>query len=87
MERIVQYLDDLEDLVYAVALIAERLRRALRSMVTAFLALGMLAVGFLLALSQPPLALATIALLMVTALYRAAVGNTRRRPQDTIPGT
>lgn len=87
MERIVQYLDDLEDLVYAVALIAERLRRALRRIATAFLALGMLAVGFLLALSQPPLALATVALLMVAALYRAAVGNARRSTQGTIPGT
>ena len=87
MERIVQYLDDLEDLVYAVALTAERLRRALRRVVTAFLALGMLALGLLLALSQPPLAVAAVSLLMVTALYRAAVGNTRGDTQGSIPGT
>jgi hypothetical protein len=87
MERIAQYLDDLEDLVYAVALIAERLRRAVRRIVAGFLALAMLALGFLLALSQPPLALAAVSLLMVTALYRAAVGNARGNPRGTIPGT
>jgi uncharacterized membrane protein YgaE (UPF0421/DUF939 family) len=87
MERIAQYLDDLEDLVYAVALVAERLRRAVRRIVAVFLALAMLALGFLLALSQPPLALAAVSLLMVTALYRAAVGNARGNSRGTIPGT
>lgn len=86
MERIVQYLDDLEDTIYAVVLIAERLRRVIRRVVTAVLALGMLALGFLLALTQPPLALAAVSLLMVTALYRAAVGIARRNTQGTIPG-
>jgi len=87
MERIAQYLDDLEDLVCAVVLITERLRRAIRRIVTACLALGMLALGFLLAVSQPPLALAAVSLLMVTALYRAAVGNARGSARGTIPGT
>ena len=87
MERIVQYLDDLEDLIYAVALIAERLRRVLRKIVIVLLAAGTLAFGFLLALTQPPLALAAVALLMVTALYRAAVGNARGGARGTIAGT
>lgn len=87
MERIVQYLDDVEDLICAVALIAERLRRAVRRIVTVLFALGMLALGFFLALSQPPLALAGVSLLMVTALYRAAVGNTRGNAPGSIPGT
>jgi hypothetical protein len=87
MERIAQYLDDLEDLIYAVALTAERVRRVFRKLVTVLLALGTLALGFLLALSQPPLALAAVALLMVTALYRAAVGNARGTARRTIAGT
>jgi hypothetical protein len=87
MERIAQYLDDLEDLIYAVALTAERVRRVFRKLVTVLLALGTLALGFLLALSQPPLALAAVALLMVTALYRAAVGNARGTAGRTIAGT
>lgn len=87
MERIAQYFDDLEDLVYAVALNAERLRRVFRKLVTVLLTLGTLVLGFLLALSQPPLALAAVALLMVTALYRAAVGNARGGARGTIAGT
>lgn len=77
MERIAQYLDDLEDLMYAVVLTGERLRRILRRLVAGCAALATLAVGFLLALSQPPLALALVAILMVTALYRAVVGIAR----------
>ena len=77
MELIAQYLDDLEDLVYALALTGERLRRVLRRIATGCVALCTLVLGFLLALSQPPLALALIAILMVTALYRAAVGIAR----------
>lgn len=77
MERILQYLDDLEDTVYAVALIGERLRRVLRLLVGGCLALATLALGFVLALTQLPLALALVSLLTVTALYRAAVSNVR----------
>jgi hypothetical protein len=77
MERIAQYLDDLEDIVYAVALVGERLRRVLQRIITGCVALCTLAFAFLLALSQPPLALALVAILMVTALYRAAVGIAR----------
>jgi hypothetical protein len=58
-----------------------------RRILTAVFALGMLALGFLLALSQPPLALAAVSLLMVSALYRAAVGIARGNTQGTIPGT
>lgn len=87
MERLAQYLDDIEDLVYAVALIAERLRRVVRKLVTVLLALATLTLGFLLAMAQPPLALAAVALLMVTALYRAAVGNARAGTQSTIART
>lgn len=77
MERIAQYLDELEDLVYAAALTGERLRRALTRILAGCMALCTLVLAFLLALSQPPLALALVAILMVTALYRAAVGIAR----------
>lgn len=86
MERIVQYLDDIEDLLYATALLAERLRRVLRVVAAAVVAFCTLAVGFLLALTQPPLALAMVSLLMVTALYRATVSNTRGGARGTIAG-
>lgn len=77
MERIAQYLDNLEDLVYALALIGERLRRVLQRILAGCFALCTMAAGFLLALTQPPLALALVAILIVTALYRAAVGVAR----------
>lgn len=80
MERIMQYLDDLEDLFYAVAFRLERLRRALRLVVLAILTIGLQAGTFLLALVQPPLALAVASLLSVGMLYRAAVYSPRRRP-------
>ncbi len=78
MECIMQYLDDLEDLFYAAAFRLERLRRAFRVIVLAILTIGLQAGTFLLALVQPPLALAVASLLSVGMLYRAAVYSPRR---------
>ena len=74
MERFLQYLDDLDDLVGAVWLVSERLRNILWLVV--FLSLGAIA-GYgsvTLALSEPPLALAIAVSLFVILLYRSVTG-------------
>lgn len=71
MERLLQYLDDIDDLVGLVGLLYERIRQLT-------LALGALAGTLLVALAamwlalvHPPLALATGTLLFVSLLYRS----------------
>ncbi len=75
MERFIQYLDDLEDLFFAFALNWERICRACRfsffisvSLIFQFLAIG-------LALSEPPLAVALLALLLVGLLHKVVLSN------------
>jgi hypothetical protein len=71
VERLLQYLDDLDDLYGMVGLILERLRRvaiAVFSFLT--LAIGALS-GIWLATLHAPIALATSILLFVTLLYRS----------------
>lgn len=71
MEILLQYLDDIDDLVGSIGLLSERLRLLA-------LALGALAANLLVALAamwfalvHPPLALATGTMLFVTLLYRS----------------
>jgi hypothetical protein len=71
MECLMQYLDDLEDFLYAVALAAWRIRRAAKMLALVAVSIALLVAIVLLALTQPPLALAVVALLFVTMLYRA----------------
>jgi hypothetical protein len=73
MERFVQYMDDVEDLIYAFALKWERIRRAFRF--TLFVASSVLLQIFaiFLALSTPPLAVAVAALLLVGLLHKAVI--------------
>lgn len=73
MELIVQYLDDLEDLIYAIALKWERIRGAVRFTLFIATSVSFQILGVFLALSIPPLAVATAALLLVGLLYRGAV--------------
>lgn len=75
MERFVQYLDDIEDLVYAVALLAERIRQAARFLAFLSASLCLQVLGILLALASPPLAVAAASLLLVGMLYRGVVYN------------
>ena len=80
MERILQYWDDLDDLVYAVLLTWESIRRLFRF--TLYLA-GLTAVqsvGIYFALTAPPLAIAIATLLVVTLLYRGVVYHSPRGP-------
>ena len=73
MERFVQWLDDIEDLVYAVLLTRETIRRRLKAMFYAIAALALLGASVLLALASPPIAEAAGSLSLVTILYRGAV--------------
>jgi len=70
MERLAQLLDDLDDLVSTILLLSERIRRYLLAAVTALLGLAIQTGGILLALSQPPLALAIALLMFVSLFYR-----------------
>ena len=71
MERVLQYLDDVDDLLGAFGLIAERLRNVL--WVATFLALGGIAAygAVILALAEPPLALAMAVMMFVILMYRS----------------
>ena len=71
MERLLQYLDDLDDLYGAAGLLLERLRNIAWLAATLVLISALLIGGILLALREPPLALATVILLFTTLLYRA----------------
>ncbi len=73
MEVIAQYLDDLEDLIYAIALKWERMRRTIRFALFVTTSVSLQVFGVLLALSYPPFAVAVAALLLVGMLYRGAV--------------
>lgn len=78
MECLMQYLDDLEDLIYAVALAAGRIWRAARSLFILVASIALLAAVLLLSLTQPPLGLAVLTILAVLLLYRAAVNQPRK---------
>lgn len=80
MERLLQYLDDLEDSFYALALLAERIRRAGKTMLILAMSLIVQMLGVALALSRPPLAIAAVSLMTVAMLYRSVTGPIR--PQE-----
>ncbi len=73
MERLIQYFDDLEDLIFAAPLVAEQLRRAVQRVLFLLVSIGLQGVGVILALKHPPLALAIVMLLLVGMLHRAVV--------------
>ncbi len=74
MECLIQYLDDLEDFVYAIALLAERIRRATQTIFIIAMSLVIQGLGIALALSRPPLAIAAVSLVTVGMLYRSVTG-------------
>lgn len=76
MECLLQYLDNLDDLVGACGLLWERARRLLLRLCSAFLLLAASVGGIGLALLHPPLALATSTVLFVILLYRAVTSPT-----------
>jgi hypothetical protein len=81
MERVLQYLDDLDDAFGMIGLIAERLRRLLFALFS-YLTLGIAALASIwLATLHPPIALATSILLFVLLLYRSVTSPTAARSQ------
>lgn len=70
MERFIQILDDLDDLIGAIGLIGERIRSLLLAISFTCVAISIQAGGVILALIHPPLALATAIIMFVTLLYR-----------------
>ena len=73
MERLIQYLDEIEDLFYVAPLIAEQLRRAIQRILFLLGSISLQIAGIILALKHPPLALAVATLLLVGLLFRAVV--------------
>jgi hypothetical protein len=70
LERLLLYLDDLDDLFGVLGLIAERLRRFARNLARILVLLSIAAGGMLAALREPPLGMAVVILLLVFLLYR-----------------
>lgn len=81
MEFLLQYLDDLDDFLGMLALIAERIRRAFRALILMSITAAIHLAGFMLAIAKPPLALAVVSLVSVGMLYRAVVTHSSK----TIP--
>ncbi len=71
MERLLQYLDDLDDLYGMAGLVLERLRRFSYALFSYLLIIIGGVAGMWLAMVHPPIALATSILLFVTLLYRS----------------
>lgn len=71
MERIVQLLDDIDDLVAMVGLLSERLRTIVLLLVSGLSMLTLLTGGIVLGLLHPPIALATALILFVSLLYHS----------------
>ncbi len=65
MERLIQYLDELDDLFYAVPLISEQVRRVLQRVLFLLGLISLQIVGVILALNHPLLALTVVSLLLV----------------------
>jgi len=73
MEILAQYLDDFEDLFYAVALLTEKIRNIVRFFLFMVTALTLQSLGVFVALASPPIAVAVASLLLVGMLYQGVV--------------
>ena len=73
MEVLVQYLDDLEDLIYAIVLLAEKIRNAVQFFLFMVASFSLQMCGVFIALVSPPMAVAVASLLLVGMLYRGVV--------------
>jgi len=74
MESVLQYWDDLDDLIGAARLVAERARRLFLFVLSALAFMALLVAGIVLAFREPPLAMATATLLFVSLMYRSVTG-------------
>jgi uncharacterized integral membrane protein len=83
MERFAQYLDNLEDVYFAGALLLERGRKLIQIILILTACLTVQVLGILLALVQPPLALGCVSLAVVGMLYYGATGGVRNPQYQT----
>lgn len=74
LERLAQRWDDLDDWYWLLALKLQKARRVLCGLARAAGALAAVLAGVMLALVEPPLALAVAVLMFVTLLYRVVTG-------------
>ena len=79
MECLIQFLDDIEDLIFGIALKMERIRSAAMTIAILIASLLLQGASILLALYRPPLAIALAALLCAGLIYWN-VTPTRARP-------
>jgi hypothetical protein len=70
LERILQWFDDLDDLLGAVGLLAERVRHLAVTLAGLFFLVSVALCGVFAGLTEPPLGLAVAMLLFVFLLYR-----------------
>ena len=73
MEILAQYLDDFEDLFYAIALLTEKIRNIVRFFLFMVTSLTLQSLGIFVALASPPIAVAVASLLLVGMLYQGVV--------------
>ena len=80
MECFLQYLDDLDDFYFAIALNGERIRRVFRILLSFLFLVLFQGLGIYLAILHPPTAVAAGSLVLVLALYFGVVGFGRKVP-------
>jgi hypothetical protein len=85
MECLIQYLDEVEDIFYAIALVAERIRQAIKTLLLLAVSTMCPAWAVLLAIAHPPMALATAFLALSGLLYHAVVGSPPILSPDLTP--
>ena len=83
MEILLQYLDDIDDIIGALGLLFEPVRTAFLSFVTVLFAAASVASGVLLALLDGRVALLACALLLVLLLYRTISAEPRNEAPVT----
>ncbi len=71
MERIAQLLDDLDDLISAIGLVSERIRKFLLALLATGSTIALQVGGILLGLAHPPIAMALALILFVLLLYHS----------------
>ena len=81
MEILIQYLDDLDDLIGMLGLAAERIRSLFLALLSCVSLIAVAVPGVWLALVSPPLALATSTILFVLLLYRTVTAPSQAVPR------
>lgn len=79
MERFAQYWDDFDDLIGMIGLCAERIRRLALFVASISLFLAIVLGVILVALMDPPLALAVATILAIQLTYRTVTKTPSRR--------